>query len=364
MPDEVDRNIAALPQLLSSLSPDDRRRFERIFQVDVSTSTFRAPAAMHAWMMEHFGSEESVQSQTVVKVTNLITLEGALYNKLRARRPMDSRVAVDLADRIAAKLGDTFCRPLECTPEDLFGRVWGKHCVTASNLAKADGYHGLVIFDEHNPLTFDSEMVKDYIDTGLAWARLAHCEDREACNFLFLWNCLWRSGSSIVHGHAQVLLGKGIHYAPVEHLRRAALLYRIGHGVSYFDDLCKVHTSLGLVQNYRRIRVLSYLTPAKEKEVLLIAPRLDDDLKLAIFRVLRCLLDRLSVCSFNLAIYMKPIDSSQQGWQGFPVVVRIVDRGDVNTETSDIGAMELYGAPVISSDPFEVARALASSFAD
>jgi len=41
-----------------------------------------------------------------------------------------------------------------------------------------------------------------------------------------------------------------------------------------------------------------------------------------------------------------------------PVVVRLVDRGDPLNRTSDFGAMELYAASVVSSDPFRVAEVL------
>jgi hypothetical protein len=47
-----------------------------------------------------------------------------------------------------------------------------------------------------------------------------------------------------------------------------------------------------------------------------------------------------------------------EDWDGFPAMVRLVDRGDSKKVTSDIGAMELYASSVISSDPFEVAKML------
>ena len=37
----------------------------------------------------------------------------------------------------------------------------------------------------------------------------------------FLWNCLWRSGASILHGHAQMTLTREMHYARVESWRQA-----------------------------------------------------------------------------------------------------------------------------------------------
>jgi hypothetical protein len=55
---------------------------------------------------------------------------------------------------------------------------------------------------------------------------------------------------------------------------------------------------------------------------------------------------------------MPPIAEVEEDWSGFPVVVRIVDRGDPDSKVSDVGAMELYAASVIASDPFAVAGAL------
>jgi hypothetical protein len=36
----------------------------------------------------------------------------------------------------------------------------------------------------------------------------------------------------------------------------------------------------------------------------------------------------------------------------------MVDRGDTENMSSDISAMEFYGANVVNSDPYETARAL------
>src|SRR5579885_2656944 len=98
--------------------------------------------------------------------------------------------------------------------------------------------------------------------------------------------------------------------------------------------------------------------PRKENEVLLMAPSLSDALKDRIYDVLACYRDRLGVTSFNLVIYMPPLGESHENWAGFPVIVRIVDRGDPTARTADIGAMELYAASVVSSDPFRLAAAL------
>ena len=85
---------------------------------------------------------------------------------------------------------------------------------------------------------------------------------------------------------------------------------------------------------------------------------LDLALKASIYEVLACLRDQMHIVSFNLALATPPLGETDEDWTGFPVLVRIVDRGDLGSLASDVGAMELYASSVISSDPFEVARSL------
>jgi hypothetical protein len=63
------------------------------------------------------------------------------------------------------------------------------------------------------------------------------------------------------------------------------------------------------------------------------------------------------VTSFNLGITFPPI-GDRTGWEEFPLIARIVDRGNGENLSSDIGAMEFYGSNVINSDPFETAEAM------
>ena len=194
----------------------------------------------------------------------------------------------------------------------------------------------------------------DYIATALRWAKAAHNADTEAKYFFLMWNCLWKGGASIVHGHMQMTLGRGMHYARVEHWRRQAMLYRLAHGTNYFDDLYRVHAALGLATQIGQTRVIASLTPVKEKEVLLISPTRwidNDDFQDAISVVLRAFLDSLGVQSFNLALFQRPIDVAEtthswdgtpgwEDWDGFPAIVRIVDRGDLQSAR---GGRGLYG---------------------
>lgn len=352
-----DITIMQLEDAVNALGHDEHARFERIFHVSSTHGRLVPPDAMVPWIQKQFGNVEATLDQTIVKVTNVVTLEGVLFNWLRSSRPM-WRQELNLDEELERGGPDPLLDPYNGTPEDLFGRVRGKYCVTASNIAKFDGFHGLVVFNERHPLRFTREMLHDYIDTGGRWGDLAHASDPEAKYYMFLWNCLWRAGASLLHGHAQVIMGRGMHYAAVEYLRQRAAVYQAHHRANYFTDLFLAHESVGCAFEKEGTKVIANLAPKKENEVLLYAPYVSDSLKDRVYDTLECLRDRVGVSSFNVVIYTPPWSETPESWEGFPVVVRIVDRGDPSSRTADIGAMELYAASVVSSDPFALARAL------
>jgi hypothetical protein len=78
----------------------------------------------------------------------------------------------------------------------------------------------------------------------------------------------------------------------------------------------------------------------------------------AVFDTLRVYRDSLGVRSFNVGMLLPPVDETEESWDGFPVVVRIVDRGNLETRTSDIGGMEMFAEAVVAADPFAVHQAL------
>lgn len=319
---------------------------------------------MQPWIDKQFGSVAAVQRQRIIRVTNLVTLEGALFNELRARRPIEAPSGGDELEAIIQQSkGSAFCHPEEGTPADIFGRVRGQYSLTASNVAKYDGWHGVIVFDEHHPLRFTPEQVADYIDTAQQWAQKAHEVEPEARYPFFLWNCLWKAGASILHGHAQMVLGRGMHYAKVEAWRQAAQRYQVAHDANYFDDLIAVHRTLDLDLEHGMATILPSLTPLKEKETLVVSHRLDDSLKSAIALVLRTMIERLGVQSFNVAIYQPPMADTPESWEGFPYVARIVDRGSLQSKTADVAAMELFGQSIITTDPYRLVDALRETVA-
>ena len=355
-------DIGSLDKRSDTLSPTDRALFERLYSLRVQKGSIHVPENTREWVPKQFGSLEAVANQRIVRLTNNVTGEETIFNSLRALRPSDTREKTAFSLDSLDMGADSFADPQENTPEDTFGRIEGRHCVTASNIAKCDELHGLVIFKNTHPLKWNRDEVADYIDTAWRWAQKAHSLHPFNRYFFFCWNCLWRSGASINHGHAQMMLSRGRSYSRIETLRKAAQSYRRKHGVNYFDDLFNVHQSLGLAFDRNGVRVLACLTPVKNNEIVLMSDRLDNLFKTSIYDVMALYRDSLGVTSFNLAIATPPLDRTRESWQGFPVTAWLVDRGSLNYRSCDIGSLELFAANSVSSDPFKLAGALKSHF--
>jgi len=355
----INSSIANLEESVNSLPAAERERFQQIYAVTTTMGELHPPPSMEPWIRQHFGSVEAVTRQRIVRVSNKITCEGTLFNPLRSLRPIEAKRKKSIDAQLKdAGNNDPFRYPEDTTPEDLFGRVVGKHCITASNVAKYDGLHGVVIFNDFNPLQFSREQVIDYLDVAQEWAKRAQAREPQARYFFLIWNNLWRAGASICHGHAQVMLTRDCHYAKIEGLRRAALSYRQNYKSNYFADLFQVHQSIGCAVEKNGVRILACLTPFKDNEVVLMAEELSLSFKERIYEVLACFRDRMNVTTFNLGLVTPPLAKTEEDWEGFPVMARLVARGDLNSQASDVGGMEIYASSVVASDPFELARQL------
>ena len=358
-------SILELPARVESLSGDARARTDRLLEVRAIAGSTDPPPALEPWLAATFGSVDAVREQSLLRVTNLATLDAAIFAPLRARRPVDGPDhARDLASEIRTTEGDPFCDPIHGTPANAFGRVRGDRMLSGANAALADAHHAVLVFDDHDPLAFDAGLVADLFATGREWADRARQDDPEASAYFLLWNCLWRAGGSIIHGHAQALLGAGRHHARVERFRRDADAYRARHGADLVADLVALHRDLGLAFETRGMATLAHLTPTKEREALVVGPPGTDErdpaFAAAVAHALLAYRDRLGVRSFNLALWRPPLTdgAAATGWERFPTMAWLVDRGDPFTRPSDIGAMELYGTPIVGGDPYDLVRAL------
>ena len=341
------KRIFDFPELVNELPEKERNLFTRIYNFYIMTGKLQIPNTLKNWAKEKFGNCEE---QKIIRIINKITFESTLFNELRAKRPIDAKVSEDLNQIIEKSKDGAFCNPIEQTPLDIFGRIEGKYCITASNIAKYDYLHAVIIFKDHNPFIEDPKKIHDYLEVAYKWFKKANEYDNNAIYPFFMWNCLWRAGASLIHGHAQVLISKEP-YAKQEFYNHIREIYTARYGSEYFEDIYKIHESLKLAFTYNGVKIMAYLTPIKEKEIMIISSDFFN-LSKPIGIVLKCYY-RLGVRSFNLVIFMPPL-----GFQDI-FIVRIVDRGDPLSRTCDIGGMELYaGTPVVASDPFILAEEL------
>jgi hypothetical protein len=358
--------ITDLPHLIEGLPAERRARFERLFDVQMTEGRCELPPTMREWATQHFGSVQDVEHQHIVRVTNKITWEGAIFNPLRARRPMP----LDATKRKqAAPAEDIFASPLDSTAADVFGRIRGEHCITTSNIARWEGQCAVLIFDEPDPFAFTRAHLRDYFRTALRWAERAHQADPQARYLVWMWNGGPAGGASIPHAHAQMALGRSAHYAMVEGLRRAALGYRAQYNADYFDDLFAAHADVGLGFELGDVRGFVSLSATRPKDTWLLAPAFDDTLADALHDVLRTYVDRAGLRGFDVGVLMPPIYqtpdfceesgvSNIEDWSGFPVIARIVDRGAPGSASSDFGSMDVFAQRVIADDPFAARAAL------
>ncbi|HEX6799782.1 MAG TPA: hypothetical protein VF116_18880 [Ktedonobacterales bacterium] len=384
----ADAHIDQLPELIAALPDHERELAGRLFQVIVTRGAIVPPPEMEPWLGRTFGSVAATRQQTIVRVINRWTYEGAIFNPLRSRRPGSGTtqpgatsvgapggrpesprlaMAPELRERIETTLGDDFCQPETRTPADTFGRVRGEHVLTAANVAKAEGWHSVGIFDRHDPLAIDEALVVDVLDVAGAWAQRVREVDPAARHLFLLWNALWRSGASLVHGHVQLALSPVAAQARVELWRDAARRYHAQTGDDYFADLAAVHRALGLMAGTGKLDWFASLTPVKEREVDVLAPTYRDatldPAELGVLAeplavTLRVALETMGVRAFNAVVFGPPLGGAEPGWEGFPLVARFVDRGNPLSPTSDIAGLELFGTSVVATDPFDVAREL------
>ena len=84
-------SIIELPETLATLSYWERELFHRFFEVQRSTGKLILPENMKPWADKTFGRHTDVEEQKIVKVLDKHIYEAALFNELRAKRPMQAK---------------------------------------------------------------------------------------------------------------------------------------------------------------------------------------------------------------------------------------------------------------------------------
>lgn len=242
-------SIIELEDKINNLKTDDNESykiFKRIYSVYSGTGTMKIPPGLKNKVDGYFSTKNEsgnptetqkqilhkLENQKIVKTFNRLTGEGALFNYIRTKRPgMGKDDLKNQKYQLTQIINESqkncdFCHPDQYTPEDVFGRIRGKHSITASNIAKYDVWSSLVIFKNHNPLEFTLEEFSDYIDTGFHWFDKVFQTDETYKYPFFVWNCLYKAGASQIHGHAQILMGRDIPYAKMKTMKKVQGKYQ------------------------------------------------------------------------------------------------------------------------------------------
>jgi hypothetical protein len=342
------KNIENLKQEIKKLDKKNKELFSRFFSIVSENSKMTIPEPMKEELKGKFNISE-LENQKIIRIDNLLTKEVALYNPLRSRRPKAKK-----KQDFNFNKKDPFCTPEKSTPIDDVGRIKGKHTITCANLSKFEKYHSVIIFRKHNPFNIKYKEMSEAFDISMQWFDKTKNINKKAIYPLLLWNYLWKSGASIIHPHLQVVASEK-QFPKQKAFFNLISRYRKKYKREYIEDLFKVHKNVGLGISYKKIEIFPYLTPIKEKEIFIIG-KYGENFKKAIYKSIKAF-KKMDVESFNLGLIIPPLNSFNKKQN--KIIARIVDRGNLDELTTDLGGMELYsGAKVISSDPYQVFKVL------
>ena len=342
--------------------------FNRHFEVSSAIGEAKVRESLKGWVRETFGSLAPVEKQRIVRVDNLLTSEGVLFNELRTKRPMQKKEFClrERIEQVRAKCD--FCPPLgrsrtlvDTLTGDMRHSLNGLEYFVVGNLTKYDARHSQIIFPaerdpkKHEPHEITEAMVHAWLAEAHQWYKRVHRKDPEALFPIFGLNILWKAGASIIHPHPHLIVARKKHYPRLVFLNRLWQEYRKRYNSDYFDDLYQIHRALGIADEVDGVRVLSSLVPHKEKEIVVLALQFNSAFAAIIYRLLDCFIRKLGVQSFNLVIFFSPLERIV-GWEGFPVIAYLLDRGPLATDTNDFGFMEVYVSSVVANDPFKIFR--------
>ncbi len=361
--------IFGLKDRIERLEGVEREIAARILRVSTALGETEPPETMYPDIENRYGDVERVKRQPIVRVVVLPLGRGTLFNAIRSKRPgmtrngdNDDKVQLQISNSL--EKGDIFANPMEGTPESMWGRIRGEHSISAENIAKFDGEHSLVIFNEAHPLRFSREQVVDYLQAASSIWDAQHANNPDAVYPFLMWQALGKSASSVTHGHLQVVMAEGMHYSLIERLRQDAQAYKQKYGANFWTDYEHLHDKLGLMIRRNGAVVMSHIAPIKEREICMLGTEFNEEFMEDTFDLLDVYINRLGVRSFTLSISRPPIAETDEDWTDFPVLLRLVDRGDPTTPTADIGAMELYAESVVAADPYDVRRVLSEHWGE
>eukprot|EP00929_Paragymnodinium_shiwhaense_P107464 TRINITY_DN73569_c0_g1_i1.p1 TRINITY_DN73569_c0_g1~~TRINITY_DN73569_c0_g1_i1.p1 ORF type:complete len:390 (+),score=21.49 TRINITY_DN73569_c0_g1_i1:67-1236(+) len=358
---------------LAELAKQTPAAVAHIFDVDVSVSaSMEVPEPFQPDLQRWYGLPSDpdgsaaltrARVQTVLGVKNLWTFEHAVFGELRSLRPMvfAAKAALDGLEKTPTC---DFCRPLEKTACDPWGRVENAHCITASNASKwAAPVCGVLICREHNRLKFDREQVVGYLEGAVEYLKRAAAYHTSTHYPFICWQNGKEAGGSQPHGHLQMALTSKP-YGDQE--RWLKLLSGFPGGVDAFVAAwLRAHDAAGLLRNVGASSLFAHLSPRNDRELIVVGEVGTEDFATAIFYATRTLIDMLGSSSFNVAIWMPPIaagaEKTQPTKEGLrPPTPSGLSRAVARVIPRDhpMCGVGIYGAAPISTDPYRVIDAV------
>lgn len=395
----LSRTIATLPERIDGLPGGQRDAVRSIFDVSARRSDMVIPDSfapkMARWTRSDGQSDEdalrSAAAQRAIVITDLVEARTAHYNPLRAHKPIafTKPSAGSAYSEISATEGAgscDFCAPETMTSSEPWGRLHGAHSLTAANAFRADGAHGMLVFRRHDPLGVTLDELRDGLDVVTRWyertrehiesggERPARAQQPGPAEWhpVLWWNAMGKSSASQIHPHMQMYLSPS---APgrARLLRTARAQYAAARGAPradrYYTDLVAAHSALGLATRVGAASVLASLTPRAPAGELLVVGDAGAPLSAlapALHAALRALIDGRHCRSFSMAFTLPPMRGGSAALRGTAeegaserVVAAILDRGDIESRTADVGGVDLvHGATIVNVDPYAIMEAL------
>lgn len=387
----VDFAEAFLQAKASDELSDTWKKIVGLYDVSASRGKMFIPETFYPKVQKWFGHiddkspEDAVvraENQLIVRVMNKWTFDQTLFNPIRAKRPMnnnfENKTPAEVADEFELIPGKCdFCSPISYTAIDSWGRIERNTALTASNCAKYDGFHSLIIFKDHRPLRYSKEKLTDIFSICEEWFYCAHEVNENAIYPMFSWNCKERAGASQNHGHAHLVLGENFHYGRYEYLQHVARNYNYANPKqNYFLDLISTSKAMGLAKSVGESTILINLTPSFGYDIIVLSWNFDQDFRDAMDKAIHLLTKKFESVTFNIGITFPPLEKEGKvrkrlAWvhlkeallledAPMPYLAYLVDRGDPSNGkyTSDVGAMKLQGSSIVANDPFAAGKIL------
>lgn len=289
--------------------------------------------------LKNFENFSEFKNQELIFIKDKILQIEAIFNLSRRKRPMPQET---LKENL--KEYDPFCSYETSTPIDELGRLENTSAVTAANLSKMADYHSLVIFKKHNFENLNETDFKNALLLTKEYFERIKLLDNQIQTQILIWNYHYRSGASILHPHFQVLSYKEIPQK-IKFWSEEFRKYKENYFSDYIEDYFQIAQKLGIVKELENLRIWFSLVPFKEKTLFFLG-NLEN-----FWPILKKLIDA-GTQTFNLFyIFSSPLLENF----GF-----FVDRGEINKLNSDFGALEIFGLPVVSYDPLELAQLIFS----